>query len=314
MMRSVIVLFLLISSFPLLIGQQKLDGAFDFLTEKSKKYSLYIPSQFKTGENAIVAFHPLNTARWNSKSWRDTLITFAEMNQTLLICPDGGQDGRIDDSIDTAFTTALLDSTQKWYSYNKNSLIALGFSWGGRTVYTYGLNHHGFFKGLIPIGAAIEGINLNEISKNSKEKNIFIVHGSADAVQTRYYPALTSLANKGSCLNDTLLSGVPHTIDFENRNQILSIAYQYVLNNNCFINSFEKITKPSLEFFPNPVSSFDCLFYSGSVQEILFTNISSGRSEYRRIHPGCNMLNLVSGVYILQASHDSIRKKLIIID
>jgi hypothetical protein len=66
----------------------------------------------------MLGLHPFNTSRWNGESWCDKLIGFAEMNGLLLVCPDGGADGKIDDAIDTAFTTAIIDSMEIWYSIN----------------------------------------------------------------------------------------------------------------------------------------------------------------------------------------------------
>ncbi|NOT36373.1 MAG: hypothetical protein HOP11_03230 [Saprospiraceae bacterium] len=313
MIRYILVTSLCIVGLSEINCQKKFDGSFDFQTEKNKKYSLYIPSNYSNGDNAVLALHPLNTSRWNSRSWRDTLITFAENNHVLLICPDGGPDGKVDDNIDTAFTTALLDSVKKAYSFNPATLVAMGFSWGGRTAYTYGLNHSELFKGIIPIGAAIEGINLNAISQNSKNKNIYIIHGSQDAIQTRYYPALESLSQKGSCLMDTLLNGVAHTIDFMNRNEILSIAYKYVLENNCLISSSNSFTLSSINTFPNPVRKNECLFYNNTEELFDIIQISTGHKSTIRLIQGCNTISLESGMYILVSKNFKNIRKLIVI-
>ncbi|MFT7587941.1 MAG: hypothetical protein ACI959_000146 [Limisphaerales bacterium] len=225
-------------------AQSSIDGTFAFDTDPAKKYSLYIPSDYDENEphRIMMGFHPFNTARWDAESWRDTLIVFAETNGLILACPDGGADGAVDDPIDTAFTSALMDSIYKWYNIDEEKVYAMGFSVGGKTTYTYALSRPAKFKGLIPIGAAIN--NLAEVNAtlqaNSSEKPVYIVHGSADAASVRFYPVRDALLAAGAILNDTLMPGVGHTIDFVNRNSILSMAFQWIDSVNCF----EEVVEP----------------------------------------------------------------------
>jgi poly(3-hydroxybutyrate) depolymerase len=85
-------------------AQQRIDGSFAFQTDPSKNYSLYIPSGYdsSTPHRLMIGFHPFNTNRWDAEAWCDTLTAFAEFNNLILACPDGGADGSIDDPIDTA--------------------------------------------------------------------------------------------------------------------------------------------------------------------------------------------------------------------
>ncbi len=117
-------------------SQQRIDGNFAFQTNPGKKYSLYIPSSYNTTtpNKTMLGLHPLNTSRWNGVSWCDTLINFAESNQLILVCPDGGVDGKIDDPIDTAFTTAILDSVRIWYNIDNDKTYVMGFSWGAKAT------------------------------------------------------------------------------------------------------------------------------------------------------------------------------------
>ena len=96
-----------------LFSQQSIDLAFQFPTNGPfKKYHIYVPASYNSSNPSklMVGFHPFNTSRWNGKSWRDSLISFAENKDLLLICPDGGADGRIDDQVDYDCTTELIDS------------------------------------------------------------------------------------------------------------------------------------------------------------------------------------------------------------
>ena len=217
-------------------AQLSIDGDFAFQSDSAKKYSLYIPSTYVEGTDhrLMLALHPWNTARWDSESWRDTLITFAEMTQLILVSPDGGADGQIDDPIDTAFTTALLDSVRNWYSVDTAKQYVMGFSWGGKTTYTYGMRRTSVFSGFMPIGAAINGTAdfINFIS-NATGTPWYLIHGGNDAAPVRFTPALNALNGNGAVTNDTLLPGIGHTIDFPNRNQILADAFFWIDSVNC---------------------------------------------------------------------------------
>jgi len=172
--------------------------------------------------------HPLNISRWDGESWCDTLIDFAEMNNLLLVCPDGGLDGAIDDPIDTVFSTVLLDSMNIWFNVNPAKVFAMGFSWGGKTVYTYGLNHIERFAGFMPIGAAVNVSEVAGIDQNAAWHPFYLVHGSNDSPSQRFTPLKNAMENNNACVNSILMSGVGHTIDFPNRNQILTEAFQWI--------------------------------------------------------------------------------------
>lgn len=225
-----IALFTALSSY----GQELINGSYDFQTDPSKDYTLYIPSSYEAGTptDMMVGLHPLNTNRWNGNSWCDTLKTFAEANNLLLVCPDGGADGRIDDAIDTAFTTFLIDEVRRDYSINDDQIYAIGFSWGAKTVYTYGLQHANRFAGFIPVGAAVTSSEVAGLVDLAVDKKFYVVHGSADSPNVRYTPII-NLLQGSHCVESRLLSGVGHTIDFPDRNAILTEAFQFVKASSC---------------------------------------------------------------------------------
>lgn len=216
----------------LLSAQQRIDSNFAFQTDPAKKYSIYVPSTYSaaSANKMMLGLHPFNTSRWDAESWCDTLIDFAEMNGLLLICPDGGADGRVDDAIDTAFATAVMDSMEVWYNVDTDNIYAMGFSVGGRATHTYGLNHTSRMSGWIPIGAAISGLNevTPNLLKNADCIPVYLVHGSNDSPNNRYWPVRQALIDSGAVVESILMSGVGHTIDFPNRNQILTTAYQFI--------------------------------------------------------------------------------------
>ena len=242
-------------------AQVRIDGNFPFQTDPAKQYSLYIPSGYSAliPHRLMLALHPFNTATWNSISWCDTLTTFAETNNLILVCPDGGVDGMIDDPIDTAFTSALLDSMLLWYNIDTQKIYVMGFSVGGKTTYTYGLFHSWRFGGFIPIGAAVNGTTeVTGLIQNANSKPFFLVHGSLDSPSIRFYPVRSALIANNAIEKDTLMPGVAHTINFPNRNLILTIAYHWIDSVNCAqlaldIKNIE--AENDVTIFPNPAST-----------------------------------------------------------
>ncbi len=312
-------LFLLFILPMLTYAQERVDGEFPFDVDPAKKYSLYIPSSYTIGESnkVMLALHPFNTSRWDSESWCDTLIDFAEENELILICPDGGADGRIDDPIDTAFTSALIDSVANWYDLNFDKFYGVGFSWGSRGLYTYGLSHGDLIKGYIPVGAAINGTTeVNEtLQMNATGKPFYIVHGSADAPTVRFYPVRDSLISKGAIVETNLLSGVGHTIDFPDRNEILTVAFNWIDSVNCSALSLPnfQIESNALRVYPNPVVTGAPLLIhldhqTDGVYTVQVYGITGSLvySVDQYLNPGQNSVpvNLKKGHYILRVSNN----------
>ncbi len=253
-------------------AQERIDGTLSFQTDPAKQYSIYVPSTYEenTPNKLMLGFHPFNTSRWNSMSWCDTLIAFAETNNLLLICPDGGVDGKIDDPIDTAFTSMILDSMEVWYNVDDTQIYAMGFSWGGKTTYTYGLQHVERFAGFMPIGAAVNVSEVNGISANAKDKPFYVVHGYNDSPSSRFYPLVNAMEEASACVETNLMSGVGHTIDFPNRNNILTIAFEWLETINCGETTLsQEINELTLSIFPNPIESGQNLQLNDFFDEVL---------------------------------------------
>ena len=197
----------------------------------SKQYSLYFPKDFKAKQESklVVAFHPFNVERWNAKSWRDTLMQFADMNNVMLLCPDGGEDGKVDDSTTLVLTDYMIDLLRSDYKIDEDHIYALGFSWGGKTVYSYAMRHPEIFDGYIPIGAALHGIMDVQGIESADGFKIYAIHGDKDALGRRFTTIYHHLSGKGAIYNAKVLEGVGHTIDFKNRNEILTEALQWLI-------------------------------------------------------------------------------------
>ena len=254
------VQLILITCIPCIMAQIQIEGSFAFESDPAKKYAIVIPTSYTPGTSspAFLALHPLNTSRWNAATWCAELSDFAETNQLLLICPDGGADGRIDDPIDTAFTSRLLDSAFVWYDIDPHKLYVTGFSWGGRTTYTYGLNHIDKFAGLMPIGAAVSTTQITGIEDQADGVPVYIIHGRQDIPTIRYFPMRQSMIDHGACVDGILLDGVGHTIDFKNRVSILTDGYHFLQSNDCITTATKYIT-------PNKDLGFtQSIYYRGS--------------------------------------------------
>ncbi len=235
-LRSFVILGFCLLSF-LSDAQEQINGSFPFQTDPSKDYSIYLPSGYEEGKEiaAFLALHPWNTQNWDGRRWCEEISDFAEANQVILICPDGGADGQIDDPIDTAFTTVMIDSAMTWYTIAPDSLYAMGFSWGGKTTYTYGLNNVNKFAGFMPIGAATSVSDINGISDQAFEKPFYLVHGGNDTPNTRFYPMIERLEEEGAFVESLLMPGVGHTIWFPNQVEILTDAYIWLKENSASI-------------------------------------------------------------------------------
>ena len=96
-------------------------------------------------------------------------------------------------------------------------------------TYTYGLDNADIFGGFIPIGAAINGTQqVNGSLENATDKPYYLVHGSNDSPSVRFNPIKNALEENGAIVNSILMSGVGHTIDFPNRNAILTEAFHWI--------------------------------------------------------------------------------------
>jgi len=307
-------LLILIFGYLTINCQTIIDGSFDWQEENDKKFNIYVPSNYEeTNSNKlIVGFHPFNPSRWDSESWRDTLISFAESVDAILLCTDGGADGKVDDPIDTSFTSFMIDSIQQDFNINTEEIYALGFSWGGRTTYTYGLHRPGLFNGHLVVGAAINGLEeVQPVIDNAVLKSFFIVHGSNDSPNTRFYPIKGALENLNACVETNLLLGVSHTIDFNNRNEILKEAFEWLENRNCgFSNTTNHIQNTDVTVYPNPSQDVFHL-ERGKLHSITDMNGDLIKANYRE--NTVDLSHVAAGIYFLNIQFEDkiITKKVI---
>lgn len=236
-MKVALRFWLLILVIPILLpAQSRISETLPFGIKGEKSFSIYLPSEFdpQSPTTMIVAFHPFGTPDWNHESWRDLLIPFAEENQAILLCPDGGKDGRIDDQEDLDFTQLLIDSMINWYSIDPEHIYGMGFSWGARALLKSALDRPYTYNGLLLVGIAVEGAG--EFRKDLHEAyNLpcYFIHGKQDALEKRFYPIKDELMVVGACTEFQLLEGVGHTIYFRGREKILMQGLTWLKQVKC---------------------------------------------------------------------------------
>lgn len=306
-MKYISSIFLLTISLGL-IAQTAVDGSFEFENDPEKKYSYYVPSGYDEtdGADLMVGLHPFNTSRWDAQAWRDTLIVFAETNNLLLICPDGGPDGRIDDPIDTAFTSAIIDSMELWF--NTADKYLMGFSWGGKTVYSYGLRRIQEFEGFMPIGSAISGgAELQGLTPFIEDSKWYLVHGSNDTPNTRFYPALEYLDENLACTNNILMQGVGHTIDFPNRNEILTEAFDFIKSDACEVSPTQEADQNNQSIVsPNPnAGSFNLELSTEQEYSLRIFNNAGKEFTFDQQGNSISIIQADAGIYFLHLNFGS---------
>lgn len=305
-----ILFFLAILSFQV-SAQEIINGTYDFQTDPAKKYSLYIPSTYDAGipSKVIVGLHPWNTSKWDSESWAEELSELAEANNCIVICPDGGADGQIDDDIDTAFTSFLIDEMIGQYNLDEAQMYLVGFSWGGKTVYTYGLNHADRFAGFMPIGAAVELSEVVAFAENAKDKYYYVIHGSQDSPNSRFTPIVNLLEDNEACVETNLLSGIGHTVEFPDQFNILNDGFQWLLNAApCnIIDPIVEFEKVSIRLRNNVlVSGEDILIDSESA--LVWTIYNTDGTQLKKGEGNIVAQSLSAGIYFIQINQqESIR-------
>lgn len=309
--------------------QKKIDQAFVFPSNGGyRNYSIYEPSGLvdTVPIKMMVGFHPFELGTWNAKSYRDTLIALAESKNLLIVCPDGGQDGRIDEDFDYKFTKALIDSMIVWYNVDVLQVYAIGFGEGGKAVYEYGLNHKKTFKGFIPIGASITGTTfVDDVIHKANCKNYYIIHGSSDQPNTRYYPIRDELILNNARVNSILMASIGHTYNFPNREAIMRSAFTYVDTATCDFTGIDQ-NQPNGEViaFPTIISqgqSFEINILNGDKFERLklFAISMDGRVhalEWDQSPKGMivNSTSLDKGIFVVLVlgDHSKMMTKIII--
>ncbi|MEO0897116.1 MAG: hypothetical protein AAFY71_12000 [Bacteroidota bacterium] len=184
--------------------------------------------------SVVIAFHPLNSLKWNADSWRDSLENFAEANQVILICPNGGTDGKTDSEAELDFAKKLTREMLVKYGIQPNCIYALGFSWGSRSALKMAVRHRNFINGLI-----LMGVNYHNLPLSRKDFGkcfnlpCYLIQGQRDQLPYKFYPLQKILNQSGACVQSVIIPHTGHSFTFPYRNEYLTQAFQWLFNASC---------------------------------------------------------------------------------
>ncbi len=248
-----IIAFLATFLSPNIQAQTKRSGSIRYYHQQNKGYALYFPSGYRRGKiySVVVAFHPLNSHRWHAVSWRDQLIDFAERNQVILICPDGGLDGKTDDKIDLHFSRYLLQQAIKSYSLRVDNVYTMGYSWGARAALKMALTYGEIINGCLLVGINASSVSIPEsLLIQARGLACYFIHGEQDHVQSNLLPLAYTLDNYGACTARAVVKKTGHTFFFSNRKAYLDKGLYWLSRQSCYHMVRARNSGESLRFRP----------------------------------------------------------------
>lgn len=153
-----------------LLGQQALaqqTGSFNSsvtFNGSARTLANYVPTTYTATQphRLVIALHGMGDA---AASYRNALVNSlafaAAFPNTILICPDGGNDPGRDfyqPAGDELIIEEAINYARTNYNIDTNEIILQGFSLGGRSALKYGLEHTARFKALLLNTPAIQGV------------------------------------------------------------------------------------------------------------------------------------------------------------
>ena len=169
-------------------GVQK-DTTINFMGEQ-RNISIYIPSDYSSSIPAklMIGLHGLGD---NCKNYMNALVFLfdeSSMPNTIIICPDGGNDSNKDfysPQGDEAIIDTVISLANSQYNIDASQIILQGFSLGGRSALKFGLDYTEKFKALLLNTPAIQGVKEAVTEGNFQYANaskipIYITCGDED--------------------------------------------------------------------------------------------------------------------------------------
>ncbi len=196
---------------------------------ETRVLSGYVPTSYDSTlqYQVIIGLHGMSDG---SNNYRNALINSNWMDvfsQTILICPDGGNDPYSDFNVpvgDEAIIEECINYVNQNFNIDTNAIILQGFSLGGRAALKYGLNHPTKFKGLLLNTPAVQGVNdaLNTMSDtanihfeyaNASQVPIFMTVGADDVLYEYTLQAMYPILKKNNAqLKYEVIPSLGHTI------------------------------------------------------------------------------------------------------
>lgn len=236
-MKSNILLFTIFSLLcTQVMPQSKIEGAMEFSHLRAGRYATYLPSGFRKGKAipVVVAFHPLNSLKWDEKSWRNELTAFAEKNQVVLICPESSLNLSLGSNAYLDFVKQMTMKLLAKYDAQPNCIYSVGAGLGANTALKLGIRHRNFVNGLILISSNTRTIDLqaNEFAK-CFNLPCYLIHGKNDHLQQKYYPLRKALSEAGACIKSSLIDHTGSTSNSRVHKDHLSDAFKWIHNYSC---------------------------------------------------------------------------------
>ena len=189
----------LILIFAACLGQQALaqqTGSFNSTVTfngASRTLSNFVPATYTATQahKLVIGLHGMGD---NSSNYRDALVSAlafqAAFPNTILICPDGGNDQGRDfyqPAGDELIIEEAINFARANYNIDTTEIILQGFSLGGRSALRYGLDNASKFKALLLNTPAVQGVkeaaNANPFSYNfaaASELPVYVTIGNND--------------------------------------------------------------------------------------------------------------------------------------
>ncbi len=162
-----------------------IEASVNFMDE-SRIISGFVPTSYDSTQQykLFVGLHGLGD---NSNNYRSAIINNGWddiFDQTIFLCPDGGDDGNSDFNVpagDEAIIQECINYALDNYNIDTTDIILQGFSLGGRAAMKYGLNHPEKFKGLMLNTPAIQGVN-DALNTMADSNNVDFEYSNADQI------------------------------------------------------------------------------------------------------------------------------------
>jgi len=129
----------------------------------NRNISIYTPSDYSPSipVNLLIGLHGMGD---NCKNYINSMMNLfpeSAMPNTIIICPDGGNDSNRDFYTpvgDETIIQTAIDIATSIYNVDTSQITLQGFSFGGRSALRYGLSYPEKFKALLLNTPAVQGV------------------------------------------------------------------------------------------------------------------------------------------------------------